>query len=77
MDYRKILVAYIDHVGYSEGTDFLPAELRGLTAEENAALAQAAIDAGNSSTGHVGELTDYLTKISPTETPFMARTKQR
>lgn len=44
IDWRKILMAYISHVGACEGIDFLPAELDGLTAEENAALNEAAAD---------------------------------
>ena len=41
MDFRKILIAYADHVAEQEGTDFLPASLPNLSAAENAALARA------------------------------------
>lgn len=46
-DWRKILVAYIDHVRAYEGTDFLPAtlgDLEGLNAEERASLYDAAVE---------------------------------
>jgi hypothetical protein len=45
IDYRKILIAYIDYVGAREGIDFLPAyesELEGLSRVEIAALYEAA-----------------------------------
>lgn len=46
MDYRKILVAYIAHVGREEGTDFLGAPIAGLTGEENALLCEASAETG-------------------------------
>lgn len=45
MDWRKILAAYIEHVGATEGVDFLPG-VSGLTDEENAALAELAAEGG-------------------------------
>lgn len=38
MDWKKILLEYIRHVGNEEGVDFLPAEFRALTEEESRAL---------------------------------------
>lgn len=46
MDYRKTLLAYIEYVGQCEGVDFLPADLDGLTNEENLALNEAAAEVG-------------------------------
>jgi hypothetical protein len=40
IDYRKILIAYIDMVGEAEGVDFIR-ESKDLTPEENAALFRA------------------------------------
>lgn len=64
MDYRKILIAYIDHVGRCEGVDFLgsgPSEvLPGLTEEEGIALAKARdaslVEEGRGATGRMTEL---------------------
>ena len=40
-DWRKILVAYVHHVNFEEGTDFLGYPIDGLTPEESAALHEA------------------------------------
>lgn len=61
IDYRKVLIAYIDHVGHCEGTDFLPATLDDLTTEENIALHEAAAETANDAhagalIGHAGHL---------------------
>ena len=44
VDYRKILAAYIAHVGRQEGTDFLGEPLATLTNDENAALHEVAAE---------------------------------
>lgn len=42
VNYRKILSAYIEHVGFSEGIDFLPMEPAGLSEQELLALYEVA-----------------------------------
>ena len=67
VDWEKVLIAYINHVGYLEGTDFLPAELDGLTPEENEGLKQAATKAWNTIPEHVVicELSDFICGLAP------------
>jgi hypothetical protein len=62
MDWRKILAAYIDHVGKCEGVDFLPG-VHALTDEENAALAELAAEAPNLTSSHRENLLTYARKM--------------
>jgi hypothetical protein len=57
IDWRKILVAYIDHVGEAEGVDYLPG-VSCLSDIENAELARAASE-GNCSPEHKAALLCY------------------
>lgn len=43
-DWRKLLVAYIDHVAETEGSDFLTLRIDSLTPDENADLLAAAVE---------------------------------
>ena len=45
IDWRNILVAYIDHVGMQEGVDFIDGGLASLSAADNEALLAAAQEA--------------------------------
>lgn len=60
VDYRKILIAYIDHISACEGIDFLPVSLDDLTVAENIALNEAAIDVGSITSDHRAELLKYI-----------------
>ena len=63
VDYRKILSAYIDNVGCCEGVNFLPAELDRLTAEENIALHEAALEIDDSTERHKNDLREMIYRL--------------
>jgi hypothetical protein len=57
-DWRKILIAYINHVGECEGADFLRRYIPGLSLEENLELHRAASE-GIVSKEHRQKLLDW------------------
>lgn len=59
VDFRKILMAYIAHVGDMEGIDFLPSDLAALTPREIGELHKAAAEAAvadHTSDSHIDKL---------------------
>jgi hypothetical protein len=69
IDYRKILIAYIEHVVSCEGTDFMPDSLDGLTPEEYEALVN--LDIPHHPIDQTLADGGYLKNITPTMTPFL------
>lgn len=55
-DWRKILKAYIGHVGDAEGVLFLPAQVKGLSDLEQAALFEVAAEHEETAQSHRDDL---------------------
>lgn len=65
IDYRKILIAYIDYVAECEGTDFLPAKIDSLTSNENAALLRAGAECPDAGSIHKERLLKAANELDP------------